>query len=229
MTDLDDALSKFEEHYRYLESSFLDITRIIPLENKPETFSPRLYEILQSICSQVDGIVRLMHKKYISTSKEPTAALYEALNQKGIISYQVLVHKSRPNWKPIKPFLCNFECALRDEDDDLHEYGPHERMPKWWKAYNDSKHDLPEGYRAGNIENTYLALAGLYLLHVMMRQNLHDKEDFLKKDSWVRYKKMVISGGKGYSYERIIAGPSSDLFVPGLSLMQGEFETRRLH
>ena len=114
-------------------------------------------------------------------------------------------------------------CVLRDKDDDQHECGSHETMPKWWKAYNKSKHNLPEGYEEGNIENTYLALAGLYLLHVMMRQNLHDKEDFLKKDSWVRYKKTVISGGKGYSYERIIAGPSSDLFVPGLSLIQGEY------
>ena len=223
MTDLEDALSKFEEHYRYLESSFIDITRIIPLENKPETFSPRLYEILQSICSQIDGIVKLMHEKYISASKKSTAVLYNALNQEGVIRYQVLVHKSRSAWKPIKPFLCNFECTLRGEDDDPHKYGPHERMPKWWKAYNDSKHDLPEGYEAGSIENTYLALAGLYLLHAMMQQYPRNKEDFLKRDFWGQYKPLVISGGKGYSYERTVAESLSEIFRPGISFGQGEY------
>ena len=43
-------------------------------------------------------------------------------------------------------------------------------MPKWWNAYNESKHDLPKGYEAGSMENAYLALAGLYVLHVMARQ-----------------------------------------------------------
>ena len=46
MADLYDKLTRFEEYYHYLESSFVDITRIIPLENEPDTFSPRLYEIL---------------------------------------------------------------------------------------------------------------------------------------------------------------------------------------
>ena len=55
MTDLNDVLFRFVEYYHYLESSFVDIARIIPLENTSDTFSPRLYEILQSTCSQVEA------------------------------------------------------------------------------------------------------------------------------------------------------------------------------
>ena len=51
----DDKLLLFEEYYNYLESSFIDVTKMIPLENTPETFSPRLYEILHSVCSQIEG------------------------------------------------------------------------------------------------------------------------------------------------------------------------------
>ena len=151
MPSLDGKLFKFEEHYRYLESSFIDITQTIPLENTPDTFSPRLYEILQSVCSQVDGIVNLMHEKYISASRKPTAVLYKALNREGVISHQTLVYKSRSEWKEIRPFLCHFGCAFRSEDDDPHACGPHKPMPRWWKAYNKSKHRLPEEYKAGNI------------------------------------------------------------------------------
>ena len=164
-----------------------------------------------------------MHKKYPQTDKDTAAAIYKALNQEGVINCQVLVHKNRPAWKPIKPFLCNFECAFRDEDDDPHKCGPHERMPKWWKAYNNSKRDLPERYEAGNIKNTYLALTGLYLLHAMMQQCPHNKDDFLKRDSWRSYKPLAISGGKGYSYERTIAESLSEIFRPDISFGQGEY------
>lgn len=184
MTTLDNKLFKFEEHYRYLESSFIDITQTIPLENTPDTFSPRLYEILQSICSQVEGIVKLMYKECLSGHYKSTATRYKALNQEGVISNQMLAYRSRPEWQEIRPFLCHFECAFRGEYDDPHAYGPHKPMPRWWNAYNESKHDLPEGYRAGNIENTYLALAGLYLLLVLMRQLPMDAGNFVKLRFW---------------------------------------------
>ena len=35
MADMYDKLTRFEEYYHYLESSFIDTARIIPLENKP--------------------------------------------------------------------------------------------------------------------------------------------------------------------------------------------------
>ena len=214
MTALDDKLFKFEEHYRYLESSFIDIVRTIPLENTPDTFSPRLYEILQSTCSQVEGIVKLMHEEYIGASKKPAAAQYEALNREGVISHQTLVYRSRSEWKEIRPFLCHFECAFRSGHDDPHEYGPHKPMPRWWDAYNESKHDLPEGYKAGNIENTYLALAGLYLLHVMMRQSSPSKDNFLKWEFWKPQLLHMFSGSRKYFHERTDAEPSSEIFMP---------------
>ena len=96
-------------------------------------------------------------------------------------------------------------------------------MPKWWKAYNDSKHNLPDGYKTGSIENTYLALAGLYLLHAMMQQYPRNKDDFLKQDFWMSYKPLVISGGKGYSYECTIAESLSEIFRLGISFGQGEY------
>ena len=82
MTDLYYTLARFEEHYHYLESSFVDITRLIPLENEPDTFSPRLYELLQSVCSQVDGILNLMCEEYIPKEKPAATACEEDIPRK---------------------------------------------------------------------------------------------------------------------------------------------------
>ena len=214
MADLYDKLTRFEEYYHYLESSFVDITRIIPLENEPDTFSPRLYEILQSTCSQVDGILKLMHGRYISTCEKSAATMYEALNREGVISSRVLAPKNHSDWKEIRPFLCDFKCIFLDNDVDPHEDVTPNGMPKWWKAYNESKHGLPEGYKAGNIENTYLALAGLYVLHVMMRKHLRDASDFLKRDYWVTGNPIPRVSNRMRTVEPAIIEPPSEIFMP---------------
>ena len=214
MRYLDDKLFQFEEYYHYLESSFADIMRIIPLENKPDTFSPRLYEILQSVCSQVEGIVRIMHEECLSKSGTSAAAMYKALNQDGAISCQEVVFKRRPAWKAIRPFSCNFECAFRDAYDDPHANSPYANMPKWWQAYNDSKHKLPDGYRAGSIENTYLALAGLYVLLVMRYHQPANRKNFLKRDFWKSRTPLVLDGYRKRLINNMVVEPPSDIFIP---------------
>ena len=222
MVDLQDKLFGFEEHYRYLESSFEDIVRMIPLENLPDTFSPRLYEILQSTCSQVDGIVKLMHGEYLGRSKKSAATQCKELNCDGAISVQGIRFKRYPKWKAIKPFSCDFECRLREEDEDPHEAGIYWKTPKWWNAYNDSKHELPEGYKAGSIENTCLALAGLYVLHVMMRQSPQNKKAFLRRTSWRQSYTQMFVDLRGWSDNREIQHTPSTMFVPTYVLMEGD-------
>ena len=247
MADMYDKLTRFEEYYHYLESSFIDTARIIPLENKPDTFSPRLYEILQSTCSQIDGMLNLMREEYLpknpdatlneepAPAKEkpagstcenvprrnkPTAAVaYEILNREGVISDRVLAHKMRPNWKEIRPFLCDYKCAVRSEDADPHKNATRDGMPKWWNAYNESKHDLPKGYEAGSMENAYLALAGLYVLHVMARQYYRDAHTFVKKDSWAT--RILISYGRtmmDFSKPAVVK-PPSEIFIPKIEFL----------
>ena len=234
MTDLYYTLARFEEHYHYLESSFVDITRLIPLENEPDTFSPRLYELLQSVCSQVDGILNLMCEEYIPKEKpaataceediprknKPAAsAVYKVLNQEGVISSRVLTHKSRSNRKEIRPFLCDYECVFRDEEADQHENKVHDGMPKWWDAYNKSKHRLPEGYEAGSIGNTYLALAGLYVLHVMAREYPREAYAFTKKDRWATLIPFPHGSTKMRYLQPAVVEPPSEIFMSKIKFL----------
>ena len=214
MVDWNDGLFRLVEYYHYLESSFVDITRMIPLENTPDTFSPRLYEILQSTCSQVEAIVKIMYKESTSGNRKSAAKMYNELNQDGAISHQEVVFRSRTDWKAVKPFICDFACTLRSEHDHIHTDNREAQTPKWWKAYNKSKHDLPTGYRAGNIENTYLALAGLFILHFMMYSRNNNKDGLLRRDSWSSSPPLVLDGYRQHFNEPRLVELGSDIFIP---------------
>ena len=206
----DDKLLLFEEYYNYLESSFIDVTKMIPLENTPKTFSPRLYEILHSVCSQIEGVLKLMCSevgvKYIDFPKT-----YKKLNQDGAINKQEVVLKFRPRWKAIRPFRCGFGCHCRKTDE--HPCDTKKENPKWWDAYNESKHELPEGYRVGTIENTYLALASLYVLQHMARSRKINPDGFLKQGFWSMANAHVFGVDKPHFYELHTASLPSNMFI----------------
>lgn len=114
--NIEENLLEFEKYYNKLESSFIDVIKIIPLENDSKTFSPRLYELLQSICSQIEGVMKLMCGgldgiKYI---KFPIA--YKELNRDEVINKQEISLISHPQWKKIIPFQCDFACHHREND-----------------------------------------------------------------------------------------------------------------
>ena len=207
----------FEEHYGYLESSFMDVMRMIPLENKPETFSPRLYELLHSICSQTEGVVKLIcnEVKEEYTNFPQTCS---RLNQDGAISMQWVVSKFRPKWKRINPFVCDFGCHCRETEHHCHTP---RKKPKWWNAYNESKHDLPEGYTAGTIENAYLALAGLYALQHMAWSRTRNPDGFLKREFWSMTNMPAFVDGKP-RLERDVSGVPSRMFTALTWLLQTE-------
>src|SRR5467141_1958720 len=73
--------TKMLDFYDVTEADFIDLIRIIPLENHPSTFSPKLYNILQSSCSQVENLLRLLCDKFqLSYSKNPDS-IYKEYSQ----------------------------------------------------------------------------------------------------------------------------------------------------
>jgi hypothetical protein len=44
------------------------------------------------------------------------------------------------------------------------ELGCNRHVPYWWRAYNKTKHELPEGAKCATIENTINALGALLIL-----------------------------------------------------------------
>ena len=215
----DDKLLLFEEYYEYLESSFIDVTKMIPLENTTETFSPRLYEILHSVCSQIEGVLKLICGE-VDVAYTNFPETYAKLNQDGAVNRQAVVLKFRPKWKSIRPFQCDFGCHCRETDE--HPCDTEREKPKWWDAYNESKHELPEGYRVGNIENTYLALASLYVLQHMAWSRKRNPDGFLKQGFWSMTNAHVFGVDKPRFHERHTASLPSNMFIALAWLMADE-------
>ena len=208
-------LFTFGHYYLYLEASFIDVTRLIPLENKPNTFSPRLYEILQSACSQVENIMKIMcNELNLILTKDNSVEYYKQLNYDKVISLQQVVFKRQPFWCSINPFLCGFGCIDRDESKEHPHSGERDiNMPTWWTEYNKTKHRLPAGYKAGSIKNVYFALAGSYVLLLMANQLVLKNKNILNHDCWSFSVPLKYDSYKRYYQELLWVPLRSELFI----------------
>ena len=153
------------------ELQFLEFNRLVPISgNSPETFSIRLYDILQSTCGQVESMMRIicdrLDLEYPKHPKFPD--LFNTLNKDGLLREQII--------NSIKGNDAFWPWELHND-----------YVPKWWKEYNDTKHNLPDGFKSGNIGNTIRALAALYSLHCIAYYiHLDIDHSVLKLENWNR-------------------------------------------
>lgn len=164
-----DDISEMLAAYYQTEHQLIELNRIISVDNKPETFSPRLYNILGDSCNQVENMLRLICDQLGLDYPKNNAHFpdfYEKLNQTGIMRIQtidLLIGK-----KAYLPFII--------------EEG--KKTPDWWRAYNDTKHNLPEGYKQGNLHNTLCAVSAAYSLHCLSAYVGEYGKDVLNKEWW---------------------------------------------
>jgi len=196
-----DDLKIMRDSYYEIERRFIEISRIIPLDNDPKTYSPRLYEILQTSCGQVENLLRLICDKLeLEPEEKKFPSYYKKLNETGILERQVVDYFSG-EWVT-QPF------RLGSEDD---------YSPFWWKSYNKTKHDLPKGYKKGNLENTIYALAGVYALHCMGTYAQHSGTNILENSEWLEETGVALNTLKPYTDVEWIkedVRPRSQIFYP---------------
>lgn len=139
-------LTKMEDLYADTERQVIELNYVIPLDNDEQTYSPRLYNILQSTCGQVENMLKIICKKLqLDPCDDKFPCLFKALNVDRILeNWNVGVIRTN---KSIQPFKIE------------------NKTPFWWQKYNATKHNLPCGLTEGNIGNTINALAALFVLH----------------------------------------------------------------
>ncbi len=131
--------------YAESEREFSEFTDIIPITaNPPELYSPRLWGVLQSVGSQIDGMLKLLVEEFnlrVNSSKFPAEC--KALNSRGMLSAQKITIQDK--LEPFNPF--------------------EETSPGWWDGYNATKHALPNGMYQATLRNTIQALGALFILN----------------------------------------------------------------
>lgn len=155
-------------YHNEVEEQFYEVLRTIPLENDDEVFSPKLYNILQNSSVQVENMLRLLCDRfeldYGTDRKFPV--YYKLLNNDNIFKIQRLaLIKKQDTFYPL------------EIQDGL-------ETPFWWTAYNRSKHQLPDGFKEGNLKNTLYALGASYAVHCMAYYAQNASNDFLDSKRW---------------------------------------------
>lgn len=195
--DFMDKRLKMVDFYLETEQQFLELIRTIPLDNDPKTYSPKLYNILQSSCGQVENIMRLICERFDLKPENSDFPSYSGvLNKNNILQLQQVYQKK--TYKRYFPF----------------QMPNGEKSPFWWKGYNQTKHKLPDGLQAGNLENTIYALSATYLLNCMAFAAQSANEKFFDWEWWRQEE--VIIGKDGNVTVSMFAKtrPLSEIFYP---------------
>jgi len=191
-----DDVNELKNAYFGTEYQFIEVSRVISLDNNEDTFSPRLYSILGDACSQVENLLRLLCDELeiqYSNNEKNFPGYYNKLNETGILQRQfvdLLISK-----QAYKPFMF-----------------PQERdSPLWWTAYNKTKHSLPQGYKQGNLDNTIRALAGAYSLHCIAAYVCDYGRNVLKNEWWQELDSTSLNTQSEFP---IVADRPTDTFLP---------------
>ena len=167
---LHDGRFEMGDAYFFDERRLMELGRIIPFNNADETFSPSLYDILQSSCSQVSNIMRILCEHFkLDVKGNNFPDYYNALNRDKVLERQFV------------------DCAFKDIVYTPFVLHGDEESPFWWTKYNATKHNLPRGYDDGNLINTLHAITASYALNCMMyyADRTPRPDNFFNSYSWI--------------------------------------------
>lgn len=134
-----------------MEQDFLTTLNYVEFsQDNFATYSIEYEKQLLSICSEVDVLCKLFCKE-VDPAKTPLKINEYAdilTGVTGFTSSKVVFVRNNQSYRPFDGW------TVADS-------------PSWWKAYNKAKHGRTDSdnYKKGNLENVFMALAGLYCLN----------------------------------------------------------------
>lgn len=152
-----EAYEEYFEYYLELEKEFFSTESYVAIEKANyKTYSVHYNRLYQSICSEIDCILKEICKQIDSKSKASKITRYYSIiinNMDKLKQETVYFNKQRIEIKPWKNWT-------------------KDKSPTWWTYYNKVKHHRMEieeetnkqYYKYANLENVLNALAGLYIL-----------------------------------------------------------------
>ena len=182
----DEVIGLYWKYYLSLETQVVELERYVEFDLKTNgnTYSSRFLELLQAICSEVDVV-----GKVLATQCDPNFTptqytkirnwwFYIQSNYSGIQLDPVFFRK-----ETIFPWENFFvmKCDSKYKDDSR---VPDAALPSWWNSYNNVKHRRSDRfddellyYTQANLSNVISALAGLYILEVLLIERVHGSVD----------------------------------------------------
>lgn len=155
--NLDEFKRNYINHYLLLEKDFQLTTEFVTIsEDNYDTHSVSYLKLLLTIGSEIDVMLEFLAK------------LYEPDNNETGFGCSKIILKNEPDIKSLELKLRNEELLIKPWDC--------EKIPEWWTAYNEIKHNRYEWaekfnskrkyYQYANLRNVIKSLAALLSLEL---------------------------------------------------------------
>jgi hypothetical protein len=164
----------FWKKYLYLEEKVMDTEKFVTFcRSNRFTFSNVFEELLVVICTEIEAVFKewlQVDKGYINEYLTGLLNLItiEELNKTAIVKLSNI---------ELTPFddLSNLVSNNKNVNNDLMGFGTSKHL-KWWKAYNNIKHNKLKDREQANLENVLNALAALFILESLRIKNMDNAD-----------------------------------------------------
>lgn len=166
------------QHWQYLitlDSDLHKCSRFVYINKQNfKTYSIEFVRILLAVGSEIDVVAKILCNSIDSTK-----------SCKNIDDYHRIIVNKFPRFSSMIIDIPQYELQLTP----WKEWSQDEN-PDWWRAYNDVKHKRHNHFADANLENTFNAVAGLfvviwYLHHEESKRKKLNKTVLLSADRYI--------------------------------------------
>lgn len=163
-----DFQKNYVNHYLLLEKDFEETRQYVTIsEDNFEAYSVAYLKLLLTIGSEIDVMLEVVAKEYDADSRE-----------NGFGCSKVLLEH--------EPDVTNLEIMLKDENVIIMPWNC-DRIPEWWTAYNEIKHNRYEEAKMFNSSKKYFQYANqknvLYALAALFSLEMYGYRKIAQKNS----------------------------------------------
>lgn len=185
------ATGKIEPHWNYLLALERDLTRISRfVEFHPDNFgcfSIEIARVLLAAAAEADVVA-----KQICQTVNPQSSA-ETIN-----AYRDQLNAAYPKIATFTVELPRFGLTLHPWD----EWNAPNGVPRWWTAYNKTKHERHTEYRQANLKNALYAVAGLFVLVLYHYKSKAESGELVPVPELMRPGVDYVGGATDTGYDR---------------------------
>lgn len=182
--------------YRSIEEDMLKVIEDIPLETRQySVYSFKLADIIVRSCSHIDSLFKDILRNQDLSSHPNQQKIKEAKDiidgtKKGMLTITdyIEIFADYLNLAPVEIFVRRSYDQTKPFGE-LNNPNLSDKVPIWWRAYNDLKHDFYSEIKKGTLSNALLSLGALFVLNCQSAWKLRLRENI----NYLIVNKIIIS------------------------------------
>jgi len=163
--------------YKAIEEDMMRVIEYIPLETRQyDVYSFKLTDIIVRSCSHIDSLFKdILRNQDLSNypNQQKITKAKESLAKGRMIKINdyIEIFAEYLNLAPVEVYIRrNYDSIKPFEKFENPNLG--DKIPTWWRVYNDLKHDFYSNINQGTIRNALASLSALFVLNCKLPENI---------------------------------------------------------